>query len=143
MVHKLPVHDTLTGEKLGIQRSHAEDCLKKLSQAYQPQLRGHLRVYWYAKSLSPDSIGTLSLAEAHEAIDGIAHGVQEWPSCLMAAMFRKNATEMVQQMKAEADDACTNFEALYELMRPGGPVPEGSDGGLPERCCGQHDHGAD
>ena len=115
--HKIPIEDTLWGEKLGIQKAHAEDCCKKMAPAFAVQLKSHLRLYYWARALSPDVIGTSTgVSEAHEAIDQLASVVERWPPGTLSGIFKMNADKMIMQLKSEA--VKMHFERFYTMFRP-------------------------
>ena len=116
-VQKTPIMAAMRGDKaLGVQAGFAREATKKLGPTLSAQLKGHLKLFNYALSLSPKELPGLSGAELNEAISAVADKVDVWPTAVVDAVFSRRCRAKVERVLSEM--AMEDLKDLLAHIKP-------------------------
>ena len=113
---KTPVMKALEGKPLGVKRKFAGEAVRKLGSTLGAQLKGHLALFDFARSLSPSEVGSLSNAELNEAVSALKGTVSSWPSGVQKAAHQRCVAMIMQRVMAEMRPPV--LHELFDLIKP-------------------------
>ena len=115
-VNKLSLEDVMSGSKMGNQRHHAIACIEKMQPSWGSQLKGHVKLFDWASSLSPSKISAASMSDLTEAVLGLQDKVTEFPSGVLCELWRKSTKELIQSAKVQSF-VPEAFDLLWDHVR--------------------------
>ena len=116
-VQKTPIMAALRGDKaLGVQAGFAREATKKLGPTLSAQLKGHLRLFNYALSLSPKELPGLSNAELTEAVTALMPHVDRWPTAVLESVFQRTCRTRVDRALSEMNQSA--LSEVFDHIKP-------------------------
>ena len=114
---KLNLQQTLNGVKLGLQKHHAQEYLKGVTDALeQVQIKAHLALYEAAVKLCPTEVKNTPDEEIVQCIQTLEGSGIIWTESLMWHLWRRRVKKALTGLVSEASH--DGFHAFWSLVRP-------------------------
>ena len=124
-VRKLDLQETLEGKKLGVQRSHALNAVKKVEVSYGNIIKGHVALFDMAKLLSAEEQPFASVEDIVSAVKELSENHDlKWPRDVLQALHERQAnhlqdcaTSVLAVMSSDAFAMLPAVEAVDKIRK--------------------------